>query len=203
MISCGVFLSFVLTVISFVDGRRLCVSLDEDLPSLYSANRNGHQGRLSRLVDHLSNVVTSDAIISLLSESQSHSSLTCHGEDFWERMASEHHSCSHQVAHHIECEGREDEQRICGWMRIFLDTCTSQVLSRCFTEEAILFIRNAVEEAIENSDEGNNLQCSNAVSRSRSESPIILRSLSQRRSLEGGPVSPFRNLIQSKMLRLG
>ena len=122
MISC-IFGLFVV-----VSSRSIC--LRPSYPeSVYETLPDGES--LARLLRKVSSESTSNLMLQLLSSPKGHDALRCSQEE-WDVMEKEYNQCVHIVMHQLRCGGYGGP---CQWINAFVETCTGQIMSKCWVEE--------------------------------------------------------------------
>ena len=122
MISC-IFGLFVV-----VSSRSICLR-PSNPESVYETLPDGES--LARLLRKVSSESTSNLMLQLLSSPKGHDALRCSQEE-WDVMEKEYNQCVHIVMHQLRCGGYGGP---CQWINAFVETCTGQIMSKCWAEE--------------------------------------------------------------------
>ena len=115
---------------SQVWSRSLCIRAQNNI-SPYQINSGG--SRLARLVGRVSTEVTTQFMLELVSSSSGHSHLQCHNQEL-DSAIKDFERCVKQVQHSVRCA--ETGKGMCGWLQVFTNTCSGNILGRCLSEEA-------------------------------------------------------------------
>ena len=98
---------------------------------VYETNPLG--SRVAALILRLSSEVTPQLMLELVGQNAGQSFLTCEQAQL-DSVGRQYERCVRQAAHQARCVTREQE--VCGWLQVFLQTCTRHILQRCLTTEA-------------------------------------------------------------------
>eukprot|EP00092_Neocalanus_flemingeri_P048626 GFUD01055539.1.p1 GENE.GFUD01055539.1~~GFUD01055539.1.p1 ORF type:complete len:202 (+),score=20.06 GFUD01055539.1:35-640(+) len=186
---------FIIVLVPMVFCRSICVR-PADSKSLYTMSPHG--AAIAKLVNEVSSKVTSEFMIDILSSGKGHSALLC-GQDEWDRMAKDYHHCVRQVQHQLKCGGQGG---VCAWVRAFVDSCTGEVMGRCWTKEAKKSLQQRQLKSLSRSNLISSKNCENF---SENNGLMLLvkhlnkdNFLSRKRS-----DVPYNSLLSSELLRLG
>ena len=137
-------------------------------------------------------------MIEILSSGVGHSALLC-GQDEWDLMAKDYHNCVRQVQHQLKCGGHGG---VCQWVQAFVDSCTGQLMGKCWTEEATQLLKKKQLETL-----SQNTIISSEKCEEFSENAgllLLVKHLNQDNFLlKHSNIPSQKSLLSSKLLRLG
>lgn len=153
------FLTIVLTEHQ-TSARSLCIRSQSDL-SVYETNPGG--SKFGRLIGKVSTEVTSQFLLEAVTSNGGHSVITCHQNEL-DQLVQDYERCVRQIQHQLRClSGGES---VCSWLNAFINTCTGEILGRCFAQESIsslkllqtAVIRNNADDILQDCDSQESVQ---------------------------------------------
>ena len=130
---------------SVVSSRSICLR-PSNPESVYETSPDGES--LAKMLRKVSSESTSNLMLQLLSSLRGHDALVCSQEE-WDVMEKEYNHCIHIVMHKLRCGGYGGP---CQWINAFVETCTGQIMSKCWAEEEARELQNKQKELLEKNE---------------------------------------------------